>query len=638
MRYLLQLVSLLAVPFLAGCVQPADPEPATQQHLPATVLAGRLKTKALNEASGIVRSQRQDDVYWLVNDSGKPRLYAIDSIGTNLGHIKVDGAKHVDWEDIASFTLDGKPYLLIADIGDNDRKRRDVTIYVVEEPEPGQGEAEIAWSFDFSYPKGPRDAESLTVDIDNERILVLSKREIPAVLYELPLRPKTDDRQKANPLGAIRSLPKPSRQDVEFAPATKNWHWQPTAMDISADSRAAVILTYHGVYYYRRDGDSTWLEAFQTRPAAISVGDFDKAESVAFSPDGKSVFVTFEGSNAILLRVDLNRFAEPAQSVSIMTINFQNLFDNVDDPEKDDKAYLPIAAKQSAAHIAACNEIPVESWRDECLNLDWSGAAVEHKLSVLADTIKQVDDGRGADIIAVQEVENVSILERLRKEFLADSDYLPAILLEGTDARGIDSAFLSRLPLVGPAILHPLVLDEFPERARDTRGVLEATFELPDGSLLTGFAVHFPAPYHPTEMRVLAYEHLTALRDKLPPEHNVFAAGDFNTTSIEDEQKNLLAQYARPFWAVSNDACTDCPGTYYYSRDDNWSFLDMILFSPASSEKTTWQIRADSVHIANQSPAQVTRDGTPQRFNVEARTGVSDHWPLAATIEPSKNQ
>ena len=195
MRYLLQLVSLVAVPSLAGCVQPADPEPEMQQHLPSTVLAGRLKTKALNEASGIVRSQRQDGIYWLVNDSGKPRLYAIDSTGTNLGHIKVDGAKHVDWEDIASFTLDGKPYLLIADIGDNESKRRDVTIYVVEEPEPGQEKAEIAWSFDYSYPKGPRDAESLTVDIDNERILVLSKREIPVVLYELPLRPKTDDRQ-----------------------------------------------------------------------------------------------------------------------------------------------------------------------------------------------------------------------------------------------------------------------------------------------------------------------------------------------------------------------------------------------------------------------------------------------------------
>lgn len=634
MRYLLQLISLVAVPGFAGCAQPSDPEPETQQHLPTTVLAGRLHAKALNEASGITRSQRREDVYWLVNDSGKPRLYAIDSTGRDLGRIKVDGAKHVDWEDIASFTLDGKPYLLIADIGDNDGKRRDVTIYVVEEPEPDQGETEIAWSFDFSYPKGPRDAESLTVDSDNGRILVLSKREIPAVLYELPLRPKTDGRQEAKPLGAVRSLPQPSRRDVEFAPATDKWFWQPTAMDIAADGRAAVILTYGGVYYYRRAEDSTWFEAFQTRPAAISVGDFDKAESVVISADGKSVFVTFEGSNAIILRIDLNLFAAPAQSVSIMTMNFQNLFDNIDDPAKDDKAYLPLEAKQSEAHIAACNEIPVESWRDECLNLDWSDAAVDHKLSVIADTIKQVDNGRGADIIAVQEVENIAILERLRNEYLADNGYLPAILIEGTDARGIDSAFLSRLPLAEPAILHPLVLDEFPERAGDTRGVLEATFRLPDGSLLTGFAVHFPAPYHPTEMRVLAYEHLAALQDDLPPEHNVFAAGDFNTTSTEDAQKNLLAQYARPFWMISNDACTDCPGTYYYARDDNWSFLDMILFSPASSAETAWQVRAGSVHLANRNPDQVSENNTPNRYNSAAGTGVSDHWPLVVTLEP----
>ncbi len=47
-------------------------------------------------------------------------------------------------------------------------------------------------------------------------------------------------------------------------------------------------------------------------------------------------------------------------SVSIMTFNVQNLFDNVDDPGKDDKAYLPIEDKQNDAHIAACNEIEVD--------------------------------------------------------------------------------------------------------------------------------------------------------------------------------------------------------------------------------------------------------------------------------------
>ena len=130
-------------------------------------------------------------------------------------------------------------------------------------------------------------------------------------------------------------------------------------------------------------------------------------------------------------------------AVTIMTFNVQNLFDNIDDAGKDDKAYLPIEAKLDDAHIAECNEIPVESWRKECLELDWSDGAIDYKLEVLGETIRQIGDGQGPDIIAFQEVENAAILDRLRVEQLPDSGYLPAILIEGQDLRGIDVAFLS---------------------------------------------------------------------------------------------------------------------------------------------------------------------------------------------------
>ena len=325
--------------------------------------------------------------------------------------------------------------------------------------------------------------------------------------------------------------------------------------------------------------------------------------------------------------------------VTIMTFNVQNLFDNVDDPGKDDKAYLAIAAKQNDDHIFECNEIPVASWRDECLNLDWSDAAIEFKLSVLAEAIRQINDGRGPDIIALQEVENAGILDRLSKEYLADSGYLPAILFEGQDLRGIDVAFLSKLPLAEPAKLHPLRFPDHPEREKDTRGVLEATFVLPDGALLTGFSVHFPAPFHPTEMRVAAYEHLAGLRARVPDDNYVFAAGDFNTTSTEVEQTGLLEQYARPHWTIAHElGCGGCKGTHYYSRDGNWSFLDMILWSPACCENATWQIRANSVRVANRTAAQVTAAATPLRHNSVARQGVSDHWPLVLSIEVVENQ
>lgn len=325
--------------------------------------------------------------------------------------------------------------------------------------------------------------------------------------------------------------------------------------------------------------------------------------------------------------------------VTVMTFNVENLFDTVDDPDKDDKAYLPIGVKQTPEHINACNEIAVDRWRDECLNLDWDAATLAHKLTVVADTIRQVNDGRGADIIALQEVENVNILERLRTEFLADLNYRPAILVEGSDQRGIDVAFLSRLPLAGAPELHPLTLAEFPDRKRDTRGVLQADFLLPNGAILTGFSVHFPAPFHPTEMRVAAYTHLAGLLDALPRDHPAFAAGDFNTTSREDAEKQMLATYARPYWTIAHDiGCKICKGTQYYARDDSWSFLDLILFAEARGGKTTARLRADSVQIANGNPAQVSIQGTPQRFDAARRSGVSDHWPMIATIELTQKQ
>jgi Endonuclease/Exonuclease/phosphatase family len=332
--------------------------------------------------------------------------------------------------------------------------------------------------------------------------------------------------------------------------------------------------------------------------------------------------------------------ASPAvQSITVMAFNVQNLFDNVDDPDKDDKAYLPIEAKQNDAHIAECNTIEVDSWRDECLNLDWNDATIDHKLDVLAASIRQVNDGAGADIIAFQEVENAAILNRLRTEKLSDLGYREAILIEGADLRGIDVAFLSKLPLASDARLHPLHLPDFPEREGDTRGVLQADFQLPDGSILTGFSVHFPAPFHPTEMRIAAYRHLADLRNALPDDHHVFAAGDFNTTSVEDARDGLLEDFARPYWTVAHElGCRDCQGTHFYRRDSTWSFLDMILFSPARGAKTTAQIRGDSVHIANQYPPQQSENGTPERFRSESGTGVSDHWPIVATIQLTQKQ
>ena len=323
-------------------------------------------------------------------------------------------------------------------------------------------------------------------------------------------------------------------------------------------------------------------------------------------------------------------------SVTIMTFNVENLFDTKDDPDRDDRDFLPLELKQTEAHRAACASLRFESWQNRCLNVDWNEAIVERKLEAVARAILQVDNGRGPDLIAFQEVENIGILERLRTDYLRDADYLPGILIEGNDSRGIDLAFLSRLPLAGEPRLHDIVFDaSLADRVGDTRGILQADFELPDGSMLTGFAVHFPAPYHPTEMRVAAYDTLNNLVAKLPEDRVIIAAGDFNTTSAEDAEKKMLDRFARSQWLLSNDYCSACRGTAYYAPDDSWSFLDMILLRPGMGRgaHATWHLRESSVRIANKSGDQQRDDGTPRRFQLPEGTGVSDHWPIVLTLE-----
>ncbi len=328
---------------------------------------------------------------------------------------------------------------------------------------------------------------------------------------------------------------------------------------------------------------------------------------------------------------------DAAPPVILMTFNVENLFDARHDPGKNDRTYLPLALKQTPEHREACARIQRESWRDQCLHWDWSEEVVAKKLAAVAAAIRQVGRGRGPDIVALQEVENIHILERLANDYLADLHYT-ATLIEGDDERGIDVAFLSRLPLAEPATLHRIDFGDIAsEREADTRGILEATFRLPDGSLLTGYAVHFPAPYHPARMRAAAYDTLNGLRAALPEDRPAFAAGDFNTTSLEDRRHAMLERFVRPHWTVAHETgCGDCRGTSYYPPTGEWSFLDMILWAPAKTRgaQTTWRLVENSVSIANATPAQVTAAGVPARFTLPEGSGVSDHWPLVLTIEP----
>jgi len=113
----------------------------------------------------------------------------------------------------------------------------------------------------------------------------------------------------------------------------------------------------------------------------------------------------------------------------------------------------------------------------------------------------------------------------------------------GLDALSPDPADreYTETELAGEPVLHTFDVPEFPDRAGDTRGVLQADFELPGGAILTGFAVHFPAPYHPTPMRIAAYEHDWDTVERLLAMARAEAEGN----QWVEESLGALEEYAR---------------------------------------------------------------------------------------------
>ena len=298
---------------------PADFERLARAPFGSAQLRGSLEREDLGEASGITASRLQDDLFWVVNDSGNdPLLYAIGADGRDRGALRVDGAKNRDWEDIASYRLadesgDIRSYLVIGDIGDNRSRRKKVTLYFVEEPALAaesfaeKSSVQLAWRQRFRFEDGPRDAEGLAVDAATKQILVVSKRNVPAEVYALPLRNAQEVAAEPDEVAvaeriAVLAIPQPTEEDVRQDRWQGGYRSQPTAFDIEKSERGAMILTYKHAYYYAREEGESWASALARDPALLALPALEQAEAGAFARDGKSFFATTEGRPAPLLR------------------------------------------------------------------------------------------------------------------------------------------------------------------------------------------------------------------------------------------------------------------------------------------------------------------------------------------------
>ncbi|NNE78331.1 MAG: hypothetical protein HKN31_14810 [Pricia sp.] len=193
--------------------------------------------KDLKENSGIV--SYSDDSAWFIEDRGNgDNLYKVDFKGKFLKKLEVKNAKNRDWEDL---TKDGEGNLYIGDFGNNSNNRKDLTIYILPNPETEPGDKIDAEKIAFTYPEQKKyppkkeerfyDAEAFFHYADHLYIFTKNRANPfsgESLVYKVPAE---KGNYKAELVGKLKTC--------------SDWDTcQITSADISTDGKTIVLLGY----------------------------------------------------------------------------------------------------------------------------------------------------------------------------------------------------------------------------------------------------------------------------------------------------------------------------------------------------------------------------------------------------------
>ncbi|HVJ65328.1 MAG TPA: hypothetical protein VM901_08740 [Bdellovibrionota bacterium] len=347
-----------------------------------------------------------------------------------------------------------------------------------------------------------------------------------------------------------------------------------------------------------------------------------------------------------------------------MSYNVENLFDTFHDEGKEDFTYLPKWVKKQDPKIYEyCKTLSSRFYRDECFDIDWTPEKLNKKLDSLTSVLQTVANGKGPDILAMQEVENLNVLNHWMKRSLREMGYREVILIEGPDSRGIDGAIISKLPLSGTPKYHDFLSKLSAEEAlsgfmsaqaeklfvgghgKAKRGILEARFDVGGGRDLTVLSNHWPSQANPSSERNEIAKLLSEVGTKAAAEGRMLISmGDYNTIDTDkphgindwviNKKRKVHFLDARAEHNLEAGAHSDIlPGSHWYKGE--YAALDKILLlEPTAAEMCPdWSsfnvINEEFMMIkASEGPHKLR----PKRFDFKTAEGFADHLPITLDL------
>lgn len=293
----------------------------------------------------------------------------------------------------------------------------------------------------------------------------------------------------------------------------------------------------------------------------------------------------------------------PAQRLRVATWNIENMFDTCHDEGKNDFEFLPSAPRR------------------------WTSGRYWHKLKGISQTLAAMELPA---IVALQEVENDTVLRDLTRRTALWSAHYSYVITDSQDERGIDVGLLYLPEQFRLYCSRGVRVPSMEHGLHPTRDLLYAAGVLPAGDTLHVIAVHLPSRRNNNaasrQNRELAVNTILELVDSINSisKAKIIVLGDFNAepgdaifsmtssrlTSIVEQDRNKLRGQM---------------GTYYFRRI--WGYLDHILVSPGMKDMVqgrACECRFPFLLRTNRQIPHRTYGGE------HYMGGLSDHLPLLA--------
>jgi len=274
MRFLLRATSLVSI-LAAAC---ADGNPAAAPGTDVERLADL--PAPITEASGLAPSRRTPGLLWTLNDSDSPaRIFALAPDGSTRT-VRINGAGNQrQWEDLAVGPCPAGSCLYVADIGDNDGRRRQVTIIRFPEPDSATTFVDSVERFVVRYPAA--DAEAVFVLPDTSVWIITKGRHGPVTVYRATLTTGVRD-------AAVDHVQRLTDGVVQM-PAMV------TGASAAADGSVIAVRTYGYLQLYRLDGDRRLQPLWPEPGFPLSPAGEPQGEAVALLDDGTAYLATESG-------------------------------------------------------------------------------------------------------------------------------------------------------------------------------------------------------------------------------------------------------------------------------------------------------------------------------------------------------